>query len=43
MECLQHKIGDATEQAYRRGDILTRRRNIMENWAAFVNGGKSHV
>jgi integrase len=40
---LQHKIGDATEQAYRRGDILTRRRNIMENWAAFVNGGKGHA
>lgn len=36
--CLQHKIGDATEQAYRRGAILARRRAIMDEWSAFLTG-----
>lgn len=36
--CLQHKIGDATEQAYRRGAILARRRDIMQKWSDFLSG-----
>ena len=32
---LAHRIGDAVEQAYRRGDALERRRDMMEAWAAF--------
>ncbi len=32
---LAHSIGDAVEQAYRRGDALTKRRKMMEEWAAF--------
>ena len=34
---LAHRIGDAVEQAYRRGDALERRREMMEAWAAFCD------
>lgn len=30
---LAHSIGDATEQAYRRGDALEKRRKLMDAWA----------
>jgi integrase len=33
---LSHKIGTAVEQAYRRGDMLAKRRQMMEDWASFV-------
>ena len=33
---LGHVIGDATEQAYARGDLLQRRRVLMEAWAEFL-------
>lgn len=33
--CLAHVVGDATEAAYRRGDALERRRELMEAWAQF--------
>lgn len=36
--CLAHRIGDATEQAYRRSDALERRREILNAWAAYVCG-----
>jgi integrase len=32
---LAHVAGDATEQAYRRGDALEKRRKLMEAWANF--------
>ena len=32
---LAHVAGDATEQAYRRGDALEKRRGLMEAWAGF--------
>jgi integrase len=32
---LAHRIGDSVEQAYRRGDALERRREMMEAWANF--------
>ena len=32
---LAHRIGDAVEQAYRRGDALERRREMMEAWGTF--------
>jgi integrase len=32
---LAHQVGDAVERAYRRGDALERRREMMEAWAAF--------
>ena len=33
---LAHSVGDATEQAYRRGDALEKRRKLMDTWAAYV-------
>ncbi len=35
---LAHLVGDETERAYRRGDVLQRRRHLMDAWAAFVTG-----
>ena len=35
---LAHSIGDAAEQAYRRGDALEKRRALMEDWADFCAG-----
>ena len=35
-QALAHTIGDKVEAAYRRGDLLDRRRSLMEDWAAFV-------
>jgi len=32
---LAHIVGDETERAYRRGDALEKRRDLMEAWAAF--------
>lgn len=35
---LAHVIGDKAEQAYRRGDALAKRRELMEAWSAYVGG-----
>jgi len=32
---LAHAVGDAVEAAYRRGDLLEKRRKLMEVWAAY--------
>jgi integrase len=32
---LAHTIGDSTERAYRRGDALQKRRELMDAWACF--------
>ena len=34
---LAHVIGDAAEQAYSRGDMLARRRQLMQAWAEFCD------
>jgi integrase len=34
---LSHVVGDSTERAYRRGDALERRRELMEAWAGYVS------
>jgi integrase len=34
---LAHVIGDAAEQAYARGDMLARRRQLMESWAEYCS------
>lgn len=42
-QALAHRIGDATELAYRRGDALLKRRKMMEAWAGYCDaptGGK---
>jgi len=33
---LSHKVGSAVERAYRRGDMLTKRRQMMEQWFKFL-------
>jgi integrase len=33
---LAHKVGDETEQAYRRGNALKKRRHLMEAWGRYV-------
>jgi integrase len=40
---LSHAVGDATEAAYRRGDALAKRRELMEAWAQYLSGESSHV
>ena len=35
---LAHKVGDMTEQAYRRSDALEKRQVLMNLWAAYVSG-----
>lgn len=32
---LAHRLGDSTEQAYRRGDALEKRRRLMDAWAGY--------
>lgn len=34
---LAHAIGNDTEAAYRRGDLFEKRRQLMDEWAAFLN------
>ncbi|RWN81771.1 MAG: site-specific integrase [Mesorhizobium sp.] len=36
---LAHKVGDATERAYRRGSALLKRRSLMNDWAAYCTSG----
>ena len=36
---LAHVAGDATERAYRRGDALGKRRDLMQAWAQFCEPG----
>jgi integrase len=33
---LAHTLGDKTVAAYQRGDLLERRRELMDAWAAFI-------
>jgi predicted DNA-binding transcriptional regulator len=40
---LAHKVGDAVEQAYRRGTALKKRRQLMEGWAGYIEGAFSNV
>jgi integrase len=35
---LAHKVGDKAEQAYRRGDALKKRRELMDAWARYCDG-----
>ena len=36
--CLAHVVGSATERAYRRGDALAKRRELLTAWADFCDG-----
>jgi integrase len=41
--CLAHIVGDAAARAYRRSDVLERRRVLMGEWSAFCVGSGSEV
>jgi hypothetical protein len=36
--CLSHGPGDATKAAYNRGQMIARRRVVMQAWADFLDG-----
>ena len=40
-QALGHVVGTAAERSYRRGDLLERRRQLMEAWAEYC--GRPHV
>jgi integrase len=40
-QALAHRVGDATERAYRRADALDRRRKLMEAWASFCSAAST--
>ncbi len=40
---LAHVVGDATERAYRRGDALEKRRELMNAWAAYCEQKPANV
>ena len=40
---LAHKVGDETEQAYRRGNALRKRRQLMEAWSRYVASASNVV
>jgi integrase len=40
---LAHAVGDQTEAAYRRGDALEKRRDLMDAWGAYVMGESAKV
>jgi hypothetical protein len=40
---LAHKVGDATEQAYRRGDGFEKRRRMMDAWAKSCAGSQASI
>jgi hypothetical protein len=35
---LAHTISDKVEKAYRRGDLLAKRRELMSGWASYCAG-----
>ena len=35
---LAHAVGNKVEEAYRRGDLLKKRRDLMAAWAAYCEG-----
>ncbi|MGV7217745.1 tyrosine-type recombinase/integrase [Bradyrhizobium sp. UFLA05-112] len=40
---LAHKVGDQTEQAYRRGNALKKRRQLMDAWGRYVANGSNVI
>ena len=42
-QALAHTIGSAAEAAYRRGDLFEKRRALMDEWAAYLDGQPAKV
>jgi len=36
LNCLSHRVGDATQRAYARGDMLEKRFNMLNIWADYL-------
>ena len=41
--CLAHQVGDSTERAYARSDLLAKRRALMQQWADYLAGTPAGV
>ncbi|WP_114431029.1 hypothetical protein [Phyllobacterium bourgognense] len=37
-ETIGHKVGDDTENAYRRGTAMKKRKRVLDAWSSFVTG-----
>lgn len=42
-QALAHKVGNEVERAYRRGDALEKRRQLMEEWANYCDPKETNV
>ena len=40
---LAHQVENRVERAYRRGDLLTKRRELMQAWERFATGAPSYL
>ena len=40
---LAHKVGSSVERAYARSDLLAKRRQLMDQWAAYLTGAEADV
>ena len=40
---LAHSLEDKVEAAYNRGDLLEKRRQLMSEWAVFIQAGAAQV
>jgi hypothetical protein len=40
---LAHAVANKVEAAYRRGDLLDKRRSMMQDWSDFVIGNENKV
>ena len=40
---LAHKIRNQVEAAYRRGDLLEKRRHLMQDWSDFVTQSETAI
>lgn len=41
--CMAHVVGDETERSYLRGDVLEKRRKVMEAWGRYCAGEAAEV
>jgi integrase len=42
-QCLAHAVGDDTERAYQRSDVLEKRRQLMQEWADYCDRQSAEV
>ena len=41
--CLAHQVGSKVEQAYARSDLLAKRRQLMNQWSAYLTDERANV